>query len=50
MRKNIFISYEKKNIYLILADTGRPTAGLSHLAPAEGLLAALAAMLASLAP
>ena len=30
-----------------LADTGRPTAGLSHLAPAEGLLAALAAMFCS---
>ena len=32
-----------------LADTGRPMAGLSHLAPAEGLLATLARELASLA-
>ena len=32
-----------------LADTGRPMAGLSHLAPAEGLLATLARQLPLLA-
>ena len=35
--------------YKQLADVSRPTAGLCHLAPAEGLLASLTRMLALLA-
>ena len=38
----------QENNYYLLADTGRPTAGLSHLAPAEGLFASLAIYLSYL--